>query len=64
MNNKFVGVFPVCITPFKENGEFNMEAAKAHVDYLINSGVHGLCIWGATGEYQSITLAEHKAYVQ
>ena len=64
MNKNFVGVYPVAITPFKENGEFDFEAAKKHIDYLIDSGVHGLCIWGATGEYQSITLAEHKAYVQ
>jgi len=64
MNKDFVGVYPVCITPFNENGDFDIEAAKAHVDRLIDAGVHGLCIWGATGEYQSITLPEHKAYVR
>lgn len=64
MNKEFVGVYPVSITPFKENGEFDFDAAKKHLDYLIESGVHGICVWGATGEYQSVTLAEHKAYVQ
>lgn len=64
MNKNFVGVYPVSITPFKENGEFDIEAAKKHLDYLIESGVHGICVWGATGEYQSITLEEHKAYVK
>lgn len=64
MNKKYAGVYPVSITPFKENGTFDLRAAKEHVDYLIESGVHGICVWGATGEYQSITLAEHKAYVK
>lgn len=64
MNKKYVGVYPVSITPFKENGSFDFQAAKDHLDYLIESGVHGICVWGATGEYQSITLAEHKAYVK
>lgn len=64
MNKNFVGVYPVPVTPFKENGDFDFEAAKAHVDYLIDAGVHGLCILGATGEYQSVTLEEHKAYVR
>ena len=64
MNKNFIGVYPVSITPFKENGDFDFDAAKKHVDYLIESGVHGICVWGATGEYQSITLAEHKTYVK
>ena len=64
MKKRFEGVYPVAITPFKENGDFDYEASRKHIDHLIESGVHGLCIWGATGEYQSITLAEHKAYVK
>lgn len=64
MNKKFTGVYPVPITPFKENGEFDFEAGKKHVDYLIDAGVHGLCILGATGEYQSVTLAEHMEYAK
>ena len=64
MNKKFFGVYPVAITPFKEDGSFDLDAAKRHLDYLIESGVHGICVWGATGEYQSISLEEHKAYVR
>lgn len=64
MNKNFAGVYPVAITPFKENGDFNFDAAKKHLNFLIESGVHGVCVLGATSEYQSITLAEHKAYVK
>lgn len=64
MNKNFIGVYPVPITPFKQSGDFDLEASKQHIDYLIESGVHGLCVLGATGEYQSVTLAEHKNYVK
>ena len=64
MNKDFIGVYPVSVTPFKENGSFDLPAAKQHLDRLIEAGVHGICVWGATGEYQSISLEEHKAYVK
>lgn len=64
MNKNFFGVYPVVITPFKESGDFNFDASKRHLDFLIESGVNGVCIWGATSEYQSVTLEEHKSYVK
>lgn len=64
MNPNFKGTYAVVITPFHEDGSFNYEAAKAHLDWLIGNGVKGVCILGATGEYQSITDDEHKAYVR
>ena len=63
MNQKFKGVYAVAVTPFKKNGEFDAKASKAHLDWLIENGIKGICILGATGEYQSITNEEHKAYV-
>ena len=56
MNKEFKGVYAVAVTPFHKDGSFDFEAAKRHLDYLIESGVHGICILGATGEYQSVTL--------
>lgn len=61
---KFEGIYPVPVTPFNERGEFNFEESKKNLDKLIEAGVHGLCILGATGEYQSISLQEHKNYVK
>ncbi len=58
------GIFVVTVTPFKENGDFDFEAAKSNIDVLISKGVHGLCILGATGEYLSITTEEHKSYLE
>ena len=46
MNKEFKGVYAVAVTPFHKDGSFDFEAAKKHLDYLIESGVHGICILG------------------
>lgn len=63
MNRKFNGVYAVAVTPFHKDGSFDFEAAKAHLDWLIGSGITGICLLGATGEYQSVSDEEHMAYV-
>lgn len=63
MNQNHKGVYAVATTPFHADGSFNFEAAKAHLDWLIDNGIKGICILGATGEYQSITNEEHMSYV-
>jgi 4-hydroxy-tetrahydrodipicolinate synthase len=64
MSTTFKGVYAVAVTPFNEDGGFDYDKAKAHVDYLIENGVHGIVVLGATGEYLSVTNEEHKAYVR
>lgn len=64
MNPNFKGVYAVAVTPFKEDGSFDFEAAKKHLDWLIENGVHGICVLGATGEYQSVSDEEHMQYVK
>lgn len=63
MNPNFKGVYAVAVTPFKADGSFDIEASKKNLDWLIENGVPGVCVLGATGEYQSISNEEHKAYV-
>ena len=64
MNPKFKGVYAVAVTPFKEDGQFDFESAKKNLDWLIEKGVQGICVLGATGEYQSVSDEEHMAYVR
>lgn len=64
MNEKFGGMYAVAVTPFKEDGSFDFEKAKNHLDWLIQNGIKGICVLGATGEYQSITPEEHKMFVR
>ena len=55
MNTQFQGIYAVVVTPFHEDGTFDFESAKKNLDWLIEQGVQGVCILGATGEYQSIS---------
>ena len=64
MNKQFQGIYAVVVTPFHEDGTFDVESAKKNLDWLIEQGVQGVCILGATGEYQSISDDEHMAYVK
>jgi 4-hydroxy-tetrahydrodipicolinate synthase len=47
----FEGIYTPVITPFKDDYSIDYEAYSAHVQYLLESGVHGLMIGGTTGEY-------------
>ncbi|MED3724861.1 dihydrodipicolinate synthase family protein [Priestia filamentosa] len=62
--NKFAHVYPAMVTPFNQDGSFNYETAKKHADWMINEGISGVGILMAAGEYQSMTLEEHKEYVR
>lgn len=64
MNALFCGVYAVAVTPFQKDGTFDYESAKKNLDWLIENGVQGVCILGATGEYQSISDEEHMEYVK
>lgn len=61
---KFTHVFPAMVTPFKEDGSFNYEVAKAHAKWMIDNGIGGVGVLMAAGEYQSVTMEEHKEYVR
>lgn len=60
---KFTHVFPAMVTPMNEDGSFNYEAAKKHADWMMDNGIGGIGVLMAAGEYQSMTLEEHKEYV-
>lgn len=62
--NKFAHVYPAMVTPFNQDGSFNYETAKKHADWMISEGITGVGILMAAGEYQSMTLEEHKEYVR
>lgn len=64
MNKHYARVYPAVVTPMNADGSFNYEAAKKHVDWLISEGLTGLGLLMAAGEYQSVTLEEHKAYIR
>ncbi len=48
------------ITPFQENGNIDIEAMKAHYDFLIKAGVRNFYILGTTGEFFLLNKDERK----
>jgi dihydrodipicolinate synthase/N-acetylneuraminate lyase len=43
-------VLPALLTPFDERGEVDRAALRAHVEFVIEGGVHGIMPCGTTGE--------------
>lgn len=58
------GIIPACVTLFKEDQEIDEEAMKDHIEYLMESGVHGILVLGSTGEFAYLAEAEKKRVVE
>jgi len=55
------GICAASCTPFKEGGEeVDENALKAHLDYLIEAGVHIILVCGGTGEFAYLRPEEKK----
>ena len=59
---KFHGSMPALITPFKD-GKIDETAFRAHIDWQITSGSHGLVPVGTTGESPTLSHEEHRRLV-
>jgi N-acetylneuraminate lyase len=56
----FKGLVAAPVTPFKENGSINTEAAKPYAQLLKDSGVAGVFVNGTTGESYSLSQKERE----
>jgi 4-hydroxy-tetrahydrodipicolinate synthase len=55
------GVLVALVTPFTPDGsQIDVDTLHAHVDRLIDAGVHGLVPGGSTGEFTALTFDERK----
>jgi 4-hydroxy-tetrahydrodipicolinate synthase len=52
------GVFPAVTTQFKPDQSLDLAATAAHIEKLIEAGVHGLIMLGTVGENCSLEYAE------
>lgn len=58
---KLTGVLVALVTPFTADGsQIDVDALEAHIDRLVEAGVHGLVPGGSTGEFTALTVAERK----
>jgi 4-hydroxy-tetrahydrodipicolinate synthase len=56
---RFYGVFVALLTPFSPTGRLDEAALRAHIDWLIAAGVHGLIPAGSTGEVMTLDPDEY-----
>ena len=52
------GVYPAITTKFKEDESLDLTAFKQHVEFQIQSGIHGLIIGGSLGEASTLKQEE------
>lgn len=60
----FKGAFTALVTPFGADGELDEGAFRAHVEWQIANGVHGLVPVGTTGESPTLSHDEHRRVVE
>lgn len=61
---KFSGVLVATITPFDREGSLSLQTLRAHLDFLLDAGVHGFVPCGTTGEGPVLSRAERHAVIQ
>lgn len=57
---KFKGIICALLTPFNAAGEIDKTSLRQHLEFLIESKVHGLFIAGTTGEGMLLSVAERQ----
>lgn len=61
---KIQGAITALVTPFKKNGELDVEALKKLVEWQIKSGIEGLVPCGSTGEAATLNPEEYQAVIR
>src|SRR5439155_17005479 len=54
------GVFPAACTQFNQDYSLNVPGTLAHIDAMLQAGIHGLVMMGSVGENTTLDLAEKK----
>ncbi|QIZ06464.1 dihydrodipicolinate synthase family protein [Priestia megaterium] len=60
MKPQFHGIIPPVPTIFENTGKIDCNGMKQLIDYLIDSGVHGLFFLGTLGEFSQMSIEERK----
>ncbi len=57
-SEQFFGVIPPTTTPFNAEGEIQYGQLKAQIDWMVESGVHGVCVGGSSAEGHTLDADE------
>lgn len=58
------GVYLIAVTPFRDNGDLDLESTDRMVDFYIDKGATGLTILGILGEATKLTADESRIFVK
>ncbi len=58
------GLFAAVVTPIQEDGRLDLRTFDRLVEFLVDAGVSGVCIAGATGEYPHFETHDRKAVIR
>ncbi|KAM5347474.1 hypothetical protein ACJ41O_010479 [Fusarium nematophilum] len=65
MSQELTGILVALATPYKaDQSEVDYETLDRHINYLIDSGVHGLVPGGSTGEFTALSDQERKRVLE
>ena len=63
-NRDAKGVYLITVTPFKDNGDLDLDSTDRMIDFLLERGVTGLTVLGIMGEAPKLTAQESRVFVQ
>jgi 4-hydroxy-tetrahydrodipicolinate synthase len=58
------GLFAALTTPRTDWGALDVDTFERHVDLLVDAGVDGLCLGGATSEYPHVAIEERQHMIR
>lgn len=58
------GLFAAVATPVHQDGRIDLDTFDRLLEFLVDAGVHGVCLAGATGEYPHFETADRKALIR
>lgn len=60
----WTGVYPAVTTTLNDDESVDLDGTARHVDFLIESGVHGVIMVGSVGENMSLDAGEKRAVLE
>ena len=63
-SEQFFGVIPPTTTPFDSSGEIQYDQLKAQIDWMVESGVHGVCVGGSSAEGHTLDADELQKLIE
>ena len=60
----WTGVYPAVTTILNDDESVDVDGTARHVDFLIESGVHGVIMLGSVGENMSLDAGEKRAVLE